>query len=241
MLPVAILAGGLATRLKPISEETPKALIKINGRPFIDHQMELLRYQGAERIILCVGFLGERIRDYLGDGARYGLSIQYSFDGEKLLGTGGAIKNAIPLLGDEFFILYGDSYLPINFESVERAYLRSKKSALMTVFRNDGQWDTSNVVYIPGGDQEAGKVVSYDKKSPSAEMNYIDYGLSCCKANEILKEKHEFFDIAGVFTRLSSEGQLAGFEAVERFYEIGSFAGIADLSDYLKRQMTQCS
>ncbi|MDR1875261.1 MAG: NTP transferase domain-containing protein [Synergistaceae bacterium] len=234
MLPVAILAGGLARRIRPLSEKTPKALIEIEGRPFIDYQLELLRSQGIEKVVLCLGFLGEKIQEYLGNGERHGLQVRCSFDGERPLGTGGAIKKALPLLGEHFFILYGDSYLPINYADVEAAYRRSKKQGLMTVFRNEGRWDTSNAVYVPcrAGDAP-GDVVRYDKKTPSKEMRYIDYGLSCCSAGEISKEEGESFDVADVFARLSAEGQLAGFETTERFYETGSFAGIDDFRRYI--------
>ncbi|MDR1943505.1 MAG: NTP transferase domain-containing protein [Synergistaceae bacterium] len=233
-MPIAILAGGLAKRIRPVSEKIPKALLEINGRPFIDYQLSLLRSRGIENVVLCVGFLGDMIEEYLGDGKNHRLLVQYSFDGERPLGTGGAIKKALPLLGDRFFILYGDSYLPIDYRAVEDAYLRSGKPALMTVFRNDGRWDASNAVYLPGGSDGAGVVAYYDKRSPAKDMNYIDYGLSCCRAKEFLKENRGCFDAADVFCRLSAEGRLAGFEAAERFYEIGSFGGIADFSRYIE-------
>ncbi|MDR1514728.1 MAG: NTP transferase domain-containing protein [Synergistaceae bacterium] len=234
MLPVAILAGGLAKRIRPLTEKIPKALVEVNGRPFIDHQLELLRSEGIEEVVLCLGFFSEQVIGYLGDGGRYRLKIRFSVDGGQPLGTGGALKKALPLLGGQFFILYGDSYLPINYGAVGDAFARSSKKALMTVFRNGGRWDASNVAYEPCGGGNAGRVVAYDKKTPAHGMDYIDYGLSCCKADEILKETRDAFDIADVFSRLSSEGQLAGFEATERFYEIGSFGGIADFSRYLE-------
>src|SRR4051794_40017734 len=157
MLPVAILAGGLATRLRPVTETIPKALIDINGEPFLAHQLRLLAGRGGTQGGLCVGYRGEAIREYAGDGARFGLRLDYSFDGPRLLGTAGALRNALPLLGDAFFALYGDSYLPCDYGEVERAFFDSGKLGLMTVFRNDGRWDTSNVEYA------AGRIVAYDK------------------------------------------------------------------------------
>ena len=158
-LPVAILAGGLATRLRPITEKIPKALIDVGGRPFIDHQLALLRTHGYTRAVLCIGYLGEMLEQYLGDGARFGMNLTYVKDGPKLLGTGGALRRALRWLGDSFFVLYGDSYLPCNYRSVEEAFQRSTMPALMTVLKNEDRWDTSNVIY------REGLVTRYDKKN----------------------------------------------------------------------------
>jgi NDP-sugar pyrophosphorylase family protein len=231
MMPAAILAGGLATRLRPVTESVPKALVRIKGRAFIDYQLELLASEGISRIVLCLGYLGEMVREHVG-GSRFGIDVRYSFDGDKLLGTGGAVKKALPLLGEKFFILYGDSYLPINFKDVGEAFAASGKKALMTVYRNDGRWDKSNVIYEPDS-ARVGVVRVYDKKDPLPAMNYIDYGLSCCEASEFAKEEADIFDLAGVFSRIACEGGMAGFEAEHRFYEIGSRAGIEDFSDYI--------
>jgi NDP-sugar pyrophosphorylase family protein len=231
MMPAAILAGGLATRLRPVTESLPKALVRIKGRAFIDYQLELLASDGIDCVVLCLGYLGEMVREYIG-GERFGIEVRYSFDGDKLLGTGGAIKKALPLLGEKFFILYGDSYLPIDFKDVEEAFAASGKRALMTVYRNDGQWDKSNAVYEPITPR-VGIVRVYDKANSLPAMNYIDYGLSCCDASVFVNEVADIFDLAGVFSRISREGGLAGFEAEHRFYEIGSHAGIEDFADYI--------
>ena len=233
-LPAAILAGGLATRVRPLTEKIPKALMEIEGRPFIDYQLELLRSNGIEEVVLCLGFLGEKVREYVMGGNSHGLRVRYSFDGSRPLGTGGAIKKALPLLGEAFFVLYGDSYLPIDYRSVESAFMQSQKPALMIVFRNDGELDASNVIYVED-DAALGRVALYEKNSPRAgEMRYIDYGLSCCRAAEIAKVDADSFDLADVFTRLSKEGKLAGVEVTERFYEIGSFSGIEDFRGHVK-------
>lgn len=228
-LPVAILAGGVATRLRPITEKIPKALVEVAGRPFIEHQFALLRAQGYTRVVLCIGYLGEMLERHLGDGARFGMNLVYISDGPKLLGTGGALRRALPQLGDSFFILYGDSYLPCPFDAVEAAFRRSAMPALMTVLKNEDRWDTSNVAYRDG------MVLRYDKKRRSEEMRYVDYGLSAMQAEVLTRyEDGAVFDLAEVFSTLASEGKLAGFEVTERFYEIGSPAGLAETERYLQ-------
>jgi NDP-sugar pyrophosphorylase family protein len=145
-LPVAILAGGLATRLRPITEKIPKSLVTVAGRPFLSHQIELLRGQGLRHLVLCIGHLGEMIQRDFGDGSKLGVKIDYSFDGPVLLGTGGALKKALPFLGPEFFVLYGDSYLPIDFNAVAASFKQSQKQALMTVYENQGKCVISTTV-----------------------------------------------------------------------------------------------
>lgn len=230
MLPVAILAGGLATRMHPMTQTIPKSLIEVAGRPFIEHQLELLRTEGIESVVLCVGHLGEMIEAHVGDGSRFGLSVRYSFDGEKLLGTGGALGRALPLLGDDFFVLYGDSYLEIDYAAVQAAYRERAKPALMTVFRNEGQWDTSNVLF------DGAKILRYDKRNPAADMKYIDYGLGIL-SSELLKHRgNEAFDLADVYAELVDGGRLAGFEATKRFYEIGTPSGLALAEGHLQEK-----
>lgn len=230
-LPIAILAGGLATRLKPITETIPKSLLPVGGKPFIRHQLELLRERGAQRVVLCIGHLGEQIEREVGDGSIFGLSVSYAYDGPKLLGTGGALKRALPQLGDEFFVLYGDSYLPIDFAPVEAAFRASGKGGLMTVFRNEGLYDTSNVWF------ENGQIRAYDKKYRGQEMRHIDYGLGILTraAFEGFPADRPF-DLAEVYRRLLSREQLAACESPTRFYEIGSAAGLAELDNLLKHQ-----
>jgi len=226
--PVAILAGGLATRMHPMTERVPKALIEVAGRPFIEHQLLLLRRQGIDRVVLCVGFLGEMIQAYLGDGARFGLSVSYSFDGERLLGTGGALRRALPMLGENFFVLYGDSYLDIGYAQVQTAYQRSGQSALMTVFRNEGRWDPSNVLF------DGKRIVRYDKRHPTEDMKFIDYGLSILNGDIFSAARAEVFDLSDLYATLAGEGRLAGFEATTRFYEIGTPSGLAEADSYLR-------
>ena len=232
-IPVAILAGGLATRLRPITEKIPKSLVPVNGRPFLAHQLELLHARGIRRAVLCIGYLGEMIQRDFGDGAS-GVRLDYSFDGPKLLGTGGAIKRALPLLGKEFFVLYGDSYLPIQYQPVADTFHRSGKLGLMTVYRNEGKYDTSNVVFRDG------EIAVYDKKSKLPEMRHIDYGLSLFKSSVFDGySADQPFDLAEVMGKLVRERQLAGYEVRERFYEMGSPAGLNELEALLGTGMTK--
>lgn len=230
MLPVAILAGGLATRLRPLTETVPKSLIEIRGEPFLAHQLRLLSRAGIRRVVLCVGHLGEQIRDFAGDGRRFKVDVEYSFDGPQLLGTAGALRQALPLLGPAFFVLYGDSYLPCDYGAVERQFSNSGRLGLMTVFHNGGNWDTSNVEFSEG------RILKYDKVQPTPLMRHIDYGLGVFRDRVF----HELsgsgpHDLAEVYQDLLRRGQLEAYEAKQRFYEIGSPAGIAELSEFLAR------
>jgi NDP-sugar pyrophosphorylase family protein len=230
-LPVALLAGGLATRLRPITEKIPKLLVEVAGEPFFSHQLRLLKKNGLTRIVLCVGYLGEMIVDQYGDGSKWGVELQYSFDGEKLLGTGGALIRALPKLGDAFYTLYGDSYLPIDYQAVGRAFLASGQPALMTVFENREAYDASNVWF------EGGKIRLYSKKEKPPQMRHIDYGLGVFRADAFAGyPRNEVVDLATVQADLSVRGQLAGYELEERFYEIGSPAGLKELDALLRTQ-----
>jgi NDP-sugar pyrophosphorylase family protein len=229
--PVVILAGGLATRLRPLTEKIPKALVEVAGRPFLEHQIELLKRNGLTDLILCLGYLGEMIEQQYGDGSSLGVRMRYSFDGPRLLGTGGAIKRAATLLPDAFFVLYGDSYLPVDYQAVARAFAEADEPALMTVFENSDAWDTSNVWFADA------KIRLYSKREKLREMRYIDYGLMVCE-RKIFEDIPEDlpFDLAETLENLSRSGSLAGYEVKQRFYEIGSPAGLAELDQLLARK-----
>ncbi len=228
-IPVAILAGGLAKRLKKNTLNKPKALIDIAGKPFISRQLSYLSNQNIKNIVICTAHLGNQIKDYVGDGSRYNLKVSYSDDGDKLLGTGGSLKKASRILGENFFILYGDSFLPINFSLVEKAYFRQKKPALMTVFKNNDHGDKSNVYF-------KNKCVLYNKKNPQKNMNYIDYGLNVVKGSIFYNfPTNKMFDLSDVFEDLSNKSLLAGLEIYDRFYEIGSINGLNDTIDFFKK------
>jgi N-acetyl-alpha-D-muramate 1-phosphate uridylyltransferase len=228
-IPVAILAGGLATRLRPLTEKIPKVLLPVAGKPFLTHQLELLRGQGIQNVVLCLGHLGEMVVKEFGNGREHGVKLDYSFDGPKLLGTGGALRQALPKLGSRFFVLYGDSYLPTPFAPIADCFDRSGRRGLMTVYRNEGLYDTSNVVFRDG------QIVIYDKKLRLPEMQHIDYGLSLFRASVFEEQPAgQAFDLAEIMTQLVSRNDLAGYEVSQRFYEIGSHAGLAELETLLR-------
>jgi NDP-sugar pyrophosphorylase family protein len=228
LFPVVILAGGLATRLGETTRTVPKCLLDVGGEPFIYHQLRQLHDQGVSRVTLCVGHLGEQVVAAVGDGSAFGLTIITVFDGTSLVGTGGAIKRALSTLPQFFFVLYGDSYLSIHFKMVQAAFISSGQPALMTVFRNEEQWDTSNVEF------EDGRIVAYDKVERTSRMRHIDYGLGIFdrRAFDIVPLGIPF-DLADVYKAMLRQNQLAGFEVFERFYEIGSPGGLEETRKFL--------
>ncbi len=227
---MAILAGGLATRLGPLAGATPKVLLDILGKPFAQRQIELLSENGLKNLVFCLGRHGDQVERALGDGAQYGVQIRYAHDGDRLVGTGGAIIKALPKLGDAFFVLYGDAYLDTDYAKVEQAFLDSGTPALMTVFANLGRWDQSNVLFRDG------RIVRYDKRSPTGEMQHIDYGLGVFKAVVFRRyEPGAPLDLADVYQDALTRGELAGFEATRRFYEIGSAVGLAETREYFQK------
>jgi len=228
-VPVALLAGGLATRLRPITEKIPKALVELAGRPFIDWQLDLLAENGIRQVVMCLGYLGEMVRDHCGDGSSRGMTLQYSFDGEKLMGTGGAILRARPMLGDAFWVMYGDSYMDIDYPAVLAAFDRSKALGLMTILRNCNKWDTSNVIF------QDGQLIRYDKRNRVPEMQYIDYGVGLLRSAVLDRIPADRpFDLAELYTQLVAEKQMIGYEVTQRFYEIGTPASLEEARQYLQ-------
>jgi NDP-sugar pyrophosphorylase family protein len=230
--PVCILAGGLGTRLGERVRDTPKPLIEVAGEPFLYHQLRLLASSGAREIVLCVGYLGELIERRVG-GERFGIAIKYSFDTPGLDGTLGAVRRALPLLGERFLVLYGDTYLRIDYAAVERVWRESGLPAVMTVLRNEGRWDTSNVVYRDG------VVVRYEKHTPAAEMSWIDFGLGGLTPDALSVVDYEERDLANLYQRLAALGRLCGYEATERFYEIGTPSALAETDAFLRGIMPE--
>jgi N-acetyl-alpha-D-muramate 1-phosphate uridylyltransferase len=211
----------------------PKALIKVAGRPFIFRQLDYLCGQGARRVVLCTGYLGEQIEEAVADGRAFGLDVCYSRDGTALLGTGGALKQALPLLGERFFVLHGDSFLPCNFHEVQQAFIASGQPALMTVFHNADRWDKSNVIFHDD------RIIEYNKRMPRPEMEYIDYGLGVLSAGVLGGYPDAMpFDLADTYHQLSLAGKLAGHEVYERFYEIGSLEGLREAEIYFSKKDT---
>lgn len=227
-LPVAILAGGLATRLRPLTEKIPKALVDVAGKPFIEWQLELLRRNGLDQVVLCVGYLGEMVEAALGTGEHWGMDLKYVHDGKRLLGTGGALRKALPLLGEGFFVLYGDSYLECDYARVEEAFLTSQKSGLLTLYRNDNRWDRSNTLFSNGS------IIRYDKRHPTSDMRHIDYGLGVLKAKVVETYPADTpIDLTTIYQDLIARGDLGGYEVTKRFYEVGSKQGLEEIRRYL--------
>lgn len=224
----AILAGGLATRLRPITETIPKILVPVTGRPFVEHQLALLKSNGIERVVFCLGHFADQVMNHVGDGSGYGLQVEYSLDGDALLGTGGALRKALPLLGKNFFCLYGDSYLDTSYQEVAHTHLISRFPATMSVFQNHNLGDLSNVW------MEGGQLKVYSKKNRLPQMQHIDYGLCVIDGGEFLKTTPgEAFDLSDWFARLSASGKLGWHEVHRRFYEMGSPGGLQELELFL--------
>ena len=223
-----ILAGGLGTRMRPLTDSLPKTLLPVGGRPFAWHQLHWLARHGVTEVVYCIGHQGDQIRRYWEREPSPVRVLRWVDEGEQLRGTGGALRLALSegALDDSFFVLYGDSFLPIDFAPIWSAFESGRAPALMTVLRNEGRWDSSNVVYSDG------LVALYDKRSRSPEMRYIDYGLSAFRRSVIAQsvmEQPMDGDLSTLFHRLSRAGELAGYEVAERFYEIGSPQGLQDL------------
>jgi len=225
--PVAILAGGLGTRLGAVAAEIPKGMMPVNGRPFLAHVMDLLARNGAGRIVICRGHLGEVIEQGLGDGSAFGLEIAYSDEGPVPIGTGGALRQALPLLGDRFLVMYGDTYLRVDYAAIAEAHLRSGLPALMTVLRNDGRWGQSNVAYRR-------RRALYDKRDPPPGAAWIDYGLLGLTAGALRDTTAA--DLADILAGISRAHGLAGVPVRRRFYEIGTPAALAETERFLARE-----
>jgi NDP-sugar pyrophosphorylase family protein len=228
MPPAVILAGGLATRLYPETLNIPKSLVEVAGKPFIFHQLSLLKRRGLHNILLCVGKFGEMIRDYVDDGHVYGLEVRYSYDGDTLLGTGGAIKKAVPLLSEVFMVFYGDSYLDVDLEPILERFEAERKPVLMTIYHNRNKWDKSNILF------QNGQIIKYNKKDPLPQMQHIDYGLSILRKTVFDDwQDGASFDLSEVYIKLIERGEVSAFEVFKRFYEIGSIEGIKETEQYL--------
>lgn len=225
--PVIILAGGIGSRLGKLTKKIPKALIKINGKPFIYYQLKLLSKTGIKEVILCIGYLGYQIKKYVGNGKKFNLNVKYSFE-KKLLGTGGAVKNAFSLIKKDFFIMYGDTYLPVNLIKIQDKYIRLKSKALITIYKNQNKLDKSNVFFN-------GKNIIYNKNNYLKKMKYIEYGVSIL-SKKIFKyfNNKKKFDLSDVFYFLSKKKMLNYYIVKKRFYEIGSISGLKDSKKYLK-------
>lgn len=224
-----ILAGGLATRLGQLTQNVPKSMVKISDRPFLEYQLEFLKQNAVDQVVLCVGHLGNQIEDYFGNGAKFGVKIKYSYERSKLLGTGGALKNAGPMLEDVFFTLYGDSYLSLDFSTVMSYFRKFDKLALMTVYKNYDRYDGSNVAI------EGNMVRHYGISGTAEKLVYIDYGASLFRKKTLdLFPSGEVFAIGDIFTKLIAMDQLLAYEAERRFYQIGTPEGLQEFIELVK-------
>jgi NDP-sugar pyrophosphorylase family protein len=230
-LQCVVLAGGLGTRMRPQTERVPKTLLPVGDTPFAHYQLAWMAAHGVAEVVYCIGFLGNQVRAFVGDGGKWGLTVQYVEDGDTLAGTGGALRRAFDacILRDEFLVMYGDSFLPLDFRFLVRDFAEQTLPAMMAVYCNRGRFDTGNVQY------EGGRVVLYQKRKPATrgiDLHYIDYGITVLSADIVAEEipAGAKSDLADMYHRLSVDGRLAGYEVHERFYEIGSPAGLADFS-----------
>jgi N-acetyl-alpha-D-muramate 1-phosphate uridylyltransferase len=224
---ICILAGGHGERLGTLVADIPKPLLEVAGEPFLLHQLRLLAAHEARNVVLCVGYLGERIEERIGN-EQFGIQITYSYDSPMLDGTLGAIRRALPLLPDRFLVLYGDTYLRLDYGAAAEAWWASGLLGLMTAFRNDGRWDASNAEY------ESGRVVAYDKALPRPEMRWIDYGLGGLDVSALTFVDEAESDLATLYRRLAEEGELCGYEVADRFYEIGTAEALSETEHFLR-------
>ncbi|MEI8348175.1 MAG: sugar phosphate nucleotidyltransferase [Pseudomonadota bacterium] len=233
MMDAVILAGGLATRLRPLSETVPKAMIQIVGKPFITHQLSLLKKSDFKRVVLCLGYMGDQIRDYLEKNNPWKLDLAFIYDGEKLLGTGGAVKKALPRLSEHFAVIYGDSYLEYKYQRIIKAFDRKRYSTLMTVYKTE-DYDKSNIHF------RNSQIILYESNSKSPNMKHIDWGFNVFSQRAFKAfEKRETFDLSEVLQQALKDGQLQGLSIRKRFYEIGSPNGLEELEDYLLRKKSK--
>jgi MurNAc alpha-1-phosphate uridylyltransferase len=231
MLPIVILCGGLSTRLQPLTENIPKSMIDVIGKPFIDHQLSLLKENGVKEVILCIGRFGNQIQNYVNDGKQWGISVQYSQDGNKLLGTGGALKKALPILPDEFIVMNGDSYLDINYNNVLQKYISMGNPLLMTVFPVIDMYTYKNV-YIKNK-----TIILYDKSGAHPKLNYIDYGLTFMKKRLLQDLKTgSIFDFSVIYSKAISQHIASYYESPKIFHEMGSHKGLKETIEYIGRR-----
>jgi len=225
---VAILAGGLATRLRPLTEKIPKSMVMIGGRPFLEYQLHFLRKNGVTSVVLCVGYLAEQIENHFGDGRKFGVSISYSYEGDELLGTAGALKNAERLLDDPFFAMYGDSYLFLDFADAMRYFRSRNKLALMTVYKNHDQFERSNTVV------EGGLIKKFSKKEKTEGMVYIEYGANIFRKDVLqMIPQGQPYSLDELFPELIRREELLAYEVRDRFYQIGSPQGLEEFEKYV--------
>lgn len=248
---VVVLMGGLGTRLKEYTKECPKPLVEVEGRPFFDYSLKLLMHHGFRKFLFLIGYRAEMIEEYYGDGSSLGISITYCYDGKELLGTGGAVRRAYDLLEDDFLLMYGDSFMDIDYEETLYRYYEGKSRgmrALMTVLKNGNMFDKSNVI------MDGTEIKLYDKINMTPEMDYIDYGVCVYEkslfsdesleglldgTNSVRMDTGIKFDIAVLQNRLSIDKKMTAHIVTKRFYEIGSPASLNEFREYVKHRFSE--
>jgi NDP-sugar pyrophosphorylase family protein len=226
-----ILAGGLATRMRPKTLTVPKSLLEVAGRPFVDWQLEKLAACGYRDVVMCVAHLGEQIRAHVGEGERYGLRVRYADEGPTLLGTAGAIRAALDLLEAAFLVTYGDSYLPFDYAAPLRELgAHDDCDGVMAIFKNEGKWDPSNVR------TDGAWVLAYEKGTKDPAFDHIDYGATAIRRDVIARIPSTVaFGLDQVQHDLAEKKRLRAHVARARFFEIGSPEGLATLEQHLRR------
>jgi NDP-sugar pyrophosphorylase family protein len=226
-----VLAGGLATRMRPRTLTIAKSMLDVAGRPFVDWQLEKLRACGYDDVVMCIAHLGEQILEHVGEGARFGLRVRYSEEGPTLLGTAGALRAALGLLEPTFLVTYGDSYLPFDYAApVRELDAHADCDGVMSVYRNDGKWDASNVV------TDGAWVVRYEKGLKDPAFDHIDYGAIALR-REVVKDMIPSGAASGldrVQHDLAEKRRLRAHVARARFFEIGSPEGLLALTEHLQ-------
>lgn len=224
---IVVMAGGLGTRMSPLTDKIPKSLLSVNDRAFVDCQLSLFKEGGIERVVFCVGYLGEMIQEYVGNGSRWGINVCYSWEEAGLLGTAGALKNASILLDEYFLLTWGDSYVRANYRNFLDVVRNSRYDVIVGVYKNQNKWDKSNI------DFRDGKVVKYNKNQRESNFNFIDVGLSAFKQTFLKNIPAGVASLDDVWEDLSLRASLGGLEVFDRFYEIGSKAGYQEFSSFI--------
>lgn len=229
-----ILAGGLGTRLKPVTQQVPKVMVPVNGKPFLLHLLELLKSQGINDVILCIGYKGEQIKNFFGNGNRFGLRICYSEEKGELLGTGGALKQAQSLLDGHFFVINGDTYLPISYGDIESYFTRCGKKALMVVYDNKEDTGVKNNVELDGNLM----VIRHEKGKLDPSLRHVEAGVLVLsqEALDFIEKVHQVSLEAGLYPILIKQRELAAYITKQRFYDIGTPEQLKTFGDYLQKE-----
>lgn len=232
---VVVLVGGLGTRLGELTGNMPKPMVGVHGKPFFLYMLELLKWHGFRQFHFCIGYQGKAIKKYFGNGDKFGVHITYSSDETKLLGTAGALRNALAMLEEDFLLIYGDSYMDIGYNELVYRYIQLKKQghkkAIMAIFQNNDRYDKSNVLF------KNGRIIAYDKKNPTPDMQHIDYGISVLNKKLIAGiPRDQVADLASLYNKTAREGSVAAYPIRKRFYEIGTPTSLTEFRKFVQKR-----